>query len=77
MEGAQVKTIVDLITSGGLVTLLLVILLSGAKGKWVFGHQYDELRKERDQWRDLALKATGAAQDAVTIGERLSKAVQP
>lgn len=74
---AQLKTIVDLITSGGLVTLLIVILYTGSRGKWVFGHQHDDLKRERDQWRTLALQAMGAAKDAVSIGESLiSKAQQ-
>jgi hypothetical protein len=47
-------------TIGGLVT---VILIGGARGWWVYGRHYEEMRLDRDGWREIARK------NALTIRE--------
>lgn len=61
----------------GIAGLLLAALFGGAKGVWVYGrvHQemidhltrrIDELVRERDEWKRLALRGTEVAEKAVT-----------
>jgi positive regulator of sigma E activity len=54
----------------GAVTILLLILLGGAKGWWVFGWHYEEVAKERDAWREIALSTTSLAEKAIQRLER-------
>lgn len=54
----------------GTVALLLLILLAGARGWWVFGWHYDQVAKERDAWRDIALSTTSLAERAIQRLER-------
>lgn len=48
----------------GLIGLLLIILIGGSRGWWVFGRTYNELVKDRDLYRDLALRGTRLAEQA-------------
>lgn len=50
------------ISQGGLGALAFVLLLGGAKRWWVFGWQAAQLEKERDEWKDLALRLLGATE---------------
>lgn len=65
------------LSGASLATLLILILIGGWKKVWVFGYQLNEMeaqvermRLERDGWKELALKATGLAENSVTIAER-------
>lgn len=55
------------------VGILLVIILYGGSRKdpwWVFGREFKDLTKDRDEWKDLALAGTGIAQSAVGTAEK-------
>lgn len=54
----------------GLVGLLLVILFGGIKQWWVFGWTYDQARRERDEWKTMALSGTTLAEGGLTLAER-------
>lgn len=54
----------------GTIALLLLILLAGARGAWVFGWHYEQVAKERDAWRDIALSTTSLAEKAIQRLER-------
>jgi hypothetical protein len=56
----------------GTVAMLLVILIAGARGWWVFGWHYEEVAKERDAWREIALSTTHLAEKAIEKLERRS-----
>jgi len=69
----------------GLATVLILILIGGWKGLWVFGwvqmreramleQQRDQLFKEREEWKTLALRATATADKAVDHAAVLQKA---
>lgn len=53
--------IIQLIRDGGLVVVLLLTLIGGAKRLWVFGWTYKDLERDRDEWKALALDGTHLA----------------
>lgn len=64
----------DIISGGGLVGLLVIILVAGMRGYWVWGWAYKEgiarekqLREERDEWRDLAIHGVTLADRGVSL----------
>lgn len=54
----------------GLTVFLLLVLFGGWKGWWVFGGTHRECIKEKEEWKELALKAAGLAEWAATLKER-------
>jgi hypothetical protein len=56
----------------GMVVLLILILIAGARGWWVFGWHYEEVVRERDAWREIALSTTNLAEKAIEKLERRS-----
>lgn len=52
-----------------LLTVAVIILYGGAKGIWVWGYQFNELRKDRDEWKERALRGIGLVERTVTIVE--------
>lgn len=61
---SDVETAIRIIPDLGVAALLVLILLGGYKGWWVFGWQYRELlnrheklRADRDKWQDIAMSA--------------------
>lgn len=77
-------TLIDLISRGGLVSALLVALIGGMRGWYVWKGSHEALVKElqerietmtvdRDYWRDQAIKALTTATKAVTIVETSKK----
>lgn len=49
-----------------IVALLLAILAGGMRGVWVFGWAFTAMVKDRDFWRDVALKSMGTTDKALT-----------
>lgn len=51
---------------GGLVAalLLLVALVTGQSGLWVFGSQYKELKRDNDNLKDQIIKLTAERDEA-------------
>jgi hypothetical protein len=65
-----IKAVSDL----GVIGILVAVIFGGYRGWWVFGWQFKDLKqrekaatKERDDWRDLALRGTNIAQETVRI----------
>jgi hypothetical protein len=56
----------------GVIGLLMVILIGGARRWWVFGWSYRELSRERDLWRNIALRGTKAAEESATVAARIT-----
>jgi hypothetical protein len=53
----------------GMVAGLILILSAGAKGIWVWGWHYQEVKKERDELLALAMSGTILAEKSVDIIE--------
>jgi hypothetical protein len=58
----------DLIKAVGLpIALLLLALVAGARGTWYYGNTYRSLERDRDYWRELALRGTDLAEKSFEI----------
>lgn len=62
--------VADWLQRAGVVGLLVFILLGGARKLWVFGYQLDEMRTDRDLWREIALKGIAHAGRSVDVGTK-------
>lgn len=50
----------------GTLVLTLLILYGGRRKWWVFGWYAQEVAKERDEWKEAALRGTRIAEVVVT-----------
>lgn len=56
----------SLIQSLGLpLALLIAVLWSGARGMWVFGRTFEDMRDDRDWWREQATRGSDLADKAL------------
>lgn len=55
---------------GGLLVALLVIIYTGVKKLWVFGWYAREIRADRDEWKEAALRGTRVAERVVSARVR-------
>lgn len=51
----------------GTLVLSLLILFGGWKRWWVFGWHYAEVAKEKDEWKEAALRGTKIAEAVATV----------
>lgn len=51
----------------GTLVLSLLILFGGWKRWWVFGWHYSEVAKERDEWKEAALRGTKIAETVTEV----------
>lgn len=51
----------------GTLVLSLLIIFGGWKRWWVFGWHYHEVKKERDEWKEAALRGTKIAEAVATV----------
>lgn len=66
VTSAEVKQLLEL----GITGLLLIALLAGARRWWVFGWKYQEVARERDAWREIALRGLGVAEQILAKLQR-------
>jgi hypothetical protein len=66
-ESADWITWVQRVSTLGFGTTLLLILVGGYYRVWVFGWTYAELKKDRDEWKAIAMQHFGVAKDAVRL----------
>lgn len=52
-----------------LVGTLAIIIVAGYKRLWVFGWQFDAMQKDRDFWRESAMKGTYMTERTVQVAE--------
>jgi hypothetical protein len=62
--------LVALLTQGGAVTILAVIVVAFLRGWVVPGSYHDKVVAERDEWKDLAVELMQTASKAVGLVER-------
>lgn len=73
----DIATILKYASQISVVSLLTIVLFGGYRKWWVFGWIYRDaeartvkLEKERDDWRDLALRGTGLIEQTVDLFKR-------
>lgn len=73
----DVKSIVDLLSQGGAISILAWFLVAGFKGWIVWGREFEreiarrkEVEQERNDWRDLALRGTNLAESLTEVTEK-------
>lgn len=62
--------IADFLQRAGIIGLLVFILVGGARRLWVWGYQLEEMRLERDHYRDIAERALGQIDRAAVVADR-------
>lgn len=60
----------NIIQTGGVVAVLLVIILGGVRKWWVFGWQYQRVEESNERWMELALRSTNLAESLDTVAKR-------
>lgn len=61
------KDIIEVLLSDvGTVAILVLILISGARQYWVWGWTYEKERKDKQEWRRIALSTGKVADRAVS-----------
>lgn len=53
--------VADLASKVSLATLLVLILVGGQQGFWVYGSTYKDMVADRDEWKHLALQGARLA----------------
>lgn len=77
-------TLIDLVSRGGLIGALLIALVGGMRGWYIWKAPHDAIVKElqdridtltvdRDYWRDQAIRALTTASRAVSVVESTKK----
>ena len=56
---------VPLVQNGGLALAVVVLIIGGTRGWYVFGREYEEMKQDRDDWKALALRGTSLAERAL------------
>lgn len=69
MSPEQWQAIQSLGTGG----LLAFALIGGFRGWYVWGRQYGEMVRERDFWRDVALRSMGHTERAIELAATATK----
>lgn len=62
---------------GGLLVALLIIIYTGVRKLWVFGWYAKEIRADRDEWKEAALRGTRVAERVVSVHEQEGRNVRP
>lgn len=65
-----VGQILELLTQGGVVGLLVLIVVGGWRRWYVWQWQYRDMQNDRDWWRKIALRGTGLAEVAADAAEK-------
>lgn len=63
------QQVFDILAKGDVVAVLALLLIAGYFGWWVYGRTYEALVKDRDYWRDMAIKAIDTADRLTSIME--------
>jgi len=60
-----------LLDRGGTLAVLVVIIYGGMRRWYVWGWHYDEMRRERDAWRQRALRAGRLGEQSTEVAARV------
>lgn len=68
--------IADFLQRAGIVGLLVFVLVGGARRLWVWGYQLEEMRVERDHYRDIAERVLGQMDRTALVADRQAKLLE-
>ena len=63
----DIKAVLDVVETAGLIGVLVLILVGGAREWWVYGRFYRAALEDRDEWKRMALTGTELADRAVQV----------
>lgn len=63
----ELFTFIQKLSGAGLAGVCVLIIYGGYKRYWVWGYQLEEMRVDRDEWKELALRNTQFAERAVSL----------
>lgn len=72
-----INEILEALRAGGMTGLLVVALIGGFRRWWVFGWHYKEVKRERDEWKALALGGTHLAERSITMAQEAVEVTTP
>lgn len=64
-----IPELLDTITQGGVVGILIIIVVGGWRRWYVWKWTYDEIVADRDWWRTTALRGTVLAEKATDVAQ--------
>lgn len=70
MKELTVSEVFEFLRTTGLVGALFFFIYGGYKRWWVYGHQYDDVLRERDAWRESALKNGNFADRSLELARK-------
>jgi len=70
MDAASFHDVIAAIQAGGVTGLLALIIVAISKGWFTPRSYYEEMRRDRDDWKEIALSQTDAADKALNLMER-------
>ncbi len=70
MDGMPLAQLLATVSDAGVIGLLMLVLVGGARAWWVFGWTYKLMLRDRDMWRRLALSGTSLAERSLRLVER-------
>ncbi len=77
MDPAYLQQLADLISTGGLVAVSLVIFVAGYKQIWVWGWHYRQVVEDRDQYRKQLFEKITAMETLLMHETAKRKTVEP
>lgn len=72
MEQITLSQVITTVRDAGAIGILVMILLGGYKKWWVWGYMYESAIKERNEWRNIALRGTELADRIVEVTTKKS-----
>jgi len=68
--------ILEFANTAGVIALLVIAIITGLRGYWVFGWVYrdcvsrgEQCQRESDQWKNLALRGSNLAERIRSLSE--------
>ena len=65
------QEILEYIRSAGITGILILIIVGGWRRWWVWGWHYQQIEKERDEWKSLAIGGTHLSERAVRAAQEV------
>jgi len=73
----DLQQILETVRAAGITGLLVFALIGGFRKWWVFGWQYKDVCKEKDEWKQLALGGTQLAERSVSVAKEVAEVKSP